>query len=182
MKTLAENPPMLSPAGRGLGEFSGRWWVAHTKSRFEKAFAWDLERLGINYFLPMIMRTRIVAGKKRKVLLPLFPSYVFFCGDAEARYNALVTDRLCQAIEVHDQAGLIDELCHLEKALASKADLDPYPFAAIGHRCRVRSGPFLGLEGVVVSRNGVARLVLGISILGQGAVLEIDTDLLEPVD
>ena len=182
MKALSENPPMLSPGLCEVRELAGTWWVAHTKSRFEKAFAFDLERLGIGYFLPMVRKTRIAGGKRRQVMLPLFPSYVFFCGDVDARYNALLTDRLCQTIEVHDQEGLVNELSALEKALAGKADLDPYPFAAVGTRCRIRSGPFMGLEGVVVSRNGVARLVLGVSILGQGAVLEIDTDLLEPTD
>jgi len=182
MLSLAENPPMLPPEVESVTQMCGRWWVAHTKSRFEKAFAWDLSRLGIGYFLPMIQRVRICGGKKRKVLAPLFPSYVFLCGSDEDRYTAMTTNRLCQTLEVRDQGQLVSELAAIGKALAGRAVLDPYPFAAVGNRCRVTSGPFEGLEGVVVQRNGVSRLVLGVSILGQGALLELDTALLERVD
>jgi hypothetical protein len=40
----------------------------------------------------------------------------------------------------------------------------------------------VGLEGTIVSRAKMTRLVLSISALGQGASLEIDADLLEPID
>jgi len=40
----------------------------------------------------------------------------------------------------------------------------------------------LGIEGVVTERKDAkARMVLDVSILGQGAVVEIDSDLLEPM-
>jgi len=182
MLKMSENPPCVSPAAESLGVFTGRWWVAHTKARFEKAFAWDLVHRGIAYFLPLIQRVRMSGGRKRRVLMPLFASYVFFCGSEEDRYRAMATNRLCKTIAVSDQAGLVGELTAIERALAGKAQLDPYPFAAVGQRCRIAAGPFRGLEGVVVQRTKPARLVLGISILGQGAVMEIDADMLEPVD
>lgn len=182
MLKLSENPPMLHPAEADVCALAGRWWVGHTKARFEKAFAWDLLRRDMSYFLPLIERVRVTAGKKRRVLMPVFPSYVFFCGADEDRVAALTTNRLCQAIEVVDQQKLVSELAAIERALAGQAELDRYPFAAEGNRCRVTAGPFEGIEGVVVKRAGTARLVLQVSILGQGASMEIDTDLLEPVD
>ena len=182
MLKISENPPVLPPGVETLADLPGRWWVGHTKSRFEKAFAWDLLRQGIGYFLPMIERVRVSGGKKRRVMAPLFPSYVFFCGSDEDRYQAMTTNRLCQALEVLDQTTAVRELAAVEKALAGKAELDPYPFAAIGERCRIIAGPFTGLEGVVVQRNGMARLVLEVSMLGQGAALEIEASLLEAAD
>ncbi|MHC4295380.1 MAG: transcription termination/antitermination protein NusG [Planctomycetota bacterium] len=172
----------MSPGAETLRDLTGRWWVAHTKSRFEKAFAWDLMNRGIGHFLPLIERTSISGARKRRRLVPLFPSYVFFCGGQADRYAALRTNRLCQVLKVADQQRLIEELLAIEKALAGKAELDPCPFAAVGKRCRVKAGPFQGLEGLVVTRNKVARLVLQVSILGQGAAIELDTDLLEEVN
>ena len=178
----AENPPTLPPGVASIEGLRGRWWVAHTKARFEKAFAWDLLRRGIGYFLPMIERVRISGGRKRRAMAPLFPSYVFVCGADDSRYEAMTTNRLCQTLDVHDQETLVRELVAIERALAGKAELDPYPFAAVGRRCRITAGPFVGLEGVVVQRNCTARLVLEVGMLGQGAALEVDADLLEPVD
>lgn len=182
MLKLADNPPMLGLDEAPLDQWLGTWWVAHTKSRFEKAFAWDLRGAGVPYYLPLYQRLTVSGGRKRKVLAPLFPGYVFFCGSADDRYTAMTTNRLCQTIDVPDQAQLRQELADLQKALEAKAGIDPYPHAAVGRRCRVRCGPFQGLEGVVIQRNGVARLVLEVSILGQGAALEVDTDLVDPAD
>ena len=45
-------------------------------------------------------------------LMPLFPSYVFFSGDADARYRALATGRLCQVIRVADHGIGIEPKHH----------------------------------------------------------------------
>lgn len=179
----SDNPPIIYPED-ALGEAQhGQWWVGHTKSRFEKAFAWEMHKRQVPFFLPMVERVTISGGKKRRVMQPLFPGYVFFQGTGETRYEALLTDRLCQVIEVPQQQLLLDELRSLNIVLGQKATLDLFPFAAVGRRCRVRGGPFEGAEGIVVAREDAkARFVLQISILGQGASLEIDGDLLEPAD
>ena len=181
MMKLSDNPPILSPGVDSLTELSGRWWVAHTKARFEKAFAWELHRRDIGYFLPMTERIRVYGGKKQPVMLPLFTSYVFFCGSEKNRYIAMTTNRLCQTIEVKDQQTIIKELAAIEKALAAKVRLDPYPSAAVGQRFRITGGSLKDMEGIVIKRTQKARFVLQVDILGQGTVMEIDADLLEPV-
>jgi transcription antitermination factor NusG len=45
----------------------------------------------------------------------------------------------------------------------------------------VIAGPLLGLEGIVVETRGDTRLVLQIDMLGQAASVEIDVDMIEPV-
>jgi transcription antitermination factor NusG len=57
--------------------------------------------------------------------------------------------------------------------------LDPYPSIAVGTHCRIVRGPLQGIEGVVIRRDGVTRLILQIRILGQGASLEIGPENLE---
>ena len=182
MLKLSENPSMLPAGVKSVRQLSGRWRVGHTKSRFEKAFVRDLARCGIGYFLPMVQRVRASGGRKRHVLVPLFSSYVFFCSSREQRYTAMTTNRLCQTIEVPDQETLMAELTAIEKALQSGVELDPYPRLAKGRRCRVSAGALQGTEGVVLRRGKPARIVLQVGILGQGAIVEIDADLLEPID
>lgn len=182
MLKLSDNPPMRSPRASASFEVPGTWYIAHTKARFEKAFAWDLYDRDIDYFLPLLQKTTITSGKRRKVMKPLFPSYVFFCGDADARYRALLTDRLCQVIPVSDQAQLINELSSIDRALAGSGELDLYPMPAIGTRCRVNAGPLLGIEGIVVEQRERVRMVLQVSMLGRGASLEIEADMLESLE
>ena len=183
MLKLSENPAILTPEVDSLTELSGTWWAAYTKPRFEKAFAWDLFSHGIGYFLPMREKIIFSGARKRRLMVPLFASYVFFCGTEADRYTALTTNRLSQTIDVVDQDGLIKELTSIEKALLSKAIIDQYPRLPIGSRCRIVSGPMMGIEGVIIERKDAkARMVLEVTILGQGVVVEIDADLLEPID
>jgi transcription antitermination factor NusG len=181
MLKLSENPAILTPGVESLADLAGAWWIAHTKARFEKVFARDMLSCGIGYFLPMRERVIFSGGRKRHAMMPLFTSYVFFCGEEEERYKAMATNRLCQTIEVFDQDRLVRELTRIEKALISKAVIDHYPHLPVGSRCRITSGPMMGAEGVVIERNHAkARMVLEVTILGQGALVEVDADLLEP--
>lgn len=181
MLRLEDNPPVLAPWAGALADLRGRWWVAHTKARNEKAFAWDLHDRGIGYFLPLYERVYVSGGRRRRVLLPLFTSYVFFCGDEEDRYTAFTTNRICQAIPVKEQPLFVRELAAVHQALNHRRDLQPYPTIARGRVCRVVSGPFKGLEGPVVYVGKKAKIFLQVSVIAQGALLEVDARLLEPV-
>lgn len=183
MLKLTDNPPMGTYIGsKSITESPGTWWVAHTKARFEKAFAWDLVNRQIGYFLPMVQRTRISGGRKRHVMLPLFSSYVFICGDESIVHQAKMTNRLCQIINVPDQKTLIDELATIENALTGDAEVGLSPRPAMGKRCRIVNGALKGLEGAIVQRDRLVQIVLQVSILGQSALVEIEPDRVEMVE
>ncbi len=102
--------------------------------------------------------------------------------DSKMPINQLATTAIQQprtlVVRPFDRANV----AAIEKALAGKAQLDRYPSLAVGRRCRIKAGAFRGLEGIVVRRNKLTRIVLQVSILGQGAAMEIDGDLLEVLD
>ena len=182
MLKLEDNPPILFPETTEISEISGKWRVARTKSRNEKALAHALLRWNIPYFLPLIEKVTRRQGRSQKTLLPLFGGYLFFCGDQDDRQKALTTNRIAQVIEVVDQSVLIRDLTQIQKALSQGARLDPCPHLKSGMRCRVTSGVFAGLEGILVRKKNLSKLLLNIEMLGQAASLEIDSDLLEPAE
>jgi hypothetical protein len=179
MLALAENPPIMPETVSSLTDLQGPWWVAHTKSRFEKAFAWDLLSRGIGFFLPMSPRITFSGGRKRKGMTPLFPSYVFFCGNESIRWQALATNRLCRVLPAPQQEKLVRELEQIRIVLQSGQPLELYPTMPVGTRCRVTAGPFKGMVGVVADQSKPSRLVLSVDVLAKGASLCIDTELLE---
>lgn len=182
MLSIADNPPALTPDVRSLTELNGEWWIAHTKAKHERQLVRHLLGCGVGYYLPLLERVSISSGKKRWSMTPMFPGYVFFCGDVEAKYAAFSSGCLCQVIDVKEQGRLVGELREIERAIAGHATLELYRFAAVGRRCRVTGGPLAGVEGVVVRWAPRSRLVLQVSMLGHGASLEIEADLLEPVE
>ncbi len=156
--------------------------VLHTKSRQEKAVSRFLTAAGAEHYLPLIERVTMVRGRKLRSQVPLFPGYVFLSGELEDGYAAISTKRVCNVIHVSDQARLRRELLQIHEALDRGAELYHCPFAVVGTRCRVTKGPFEGIEGEVTSKLGANRLALQIHTLGRGASLEIDADLLEPLE
>jgi transcription antitermination factor NusG len=179
---LSDNPAMIWPEGKTLREFTGQWWVAHTKSRNEKALAGDLADKGINYFLPMSWKVKKTRGRTIKSLLPIFGGYLFFCGDERQRVETLKTKRVANLIDVRDQQRLVEELSQLERAIAGGANLSPHDYIKVGQRCKVIGGALAGLSGIVVKTRNETRLVLQIDMLGQAASVEIGTDMIEAID
>ena len=172
---------MIWPAESSIKDFQGTWWVAHTKSRNEKALAWQMQKKNISYFLPL---TEKVYKKSRRVfrsMLPLFGGYIFFCGTESDRLEVLKTNRAAGLLEVKDQQHLITELLPIEKALTSGINLAPYAYIKAGQRCKVIAGALMGIEGLVASDQNKTRLILQVDILGKATCLEIDSTLLEVV-
>ena len=180
--SVSENPPILWPEVESIRDLTGTWWVAHTKSRNEKALAHDLISRDISYFLPMSWKVRRKSRRTIKSLLPLFGGYLFFCGDENQRTELLRTDRVANLIEVIDQQKLLDELVQIERVLHTGAPLVPHRYIKIGQKCRVIAGPLMGLQGIVVTTKNATRLVLQVDMLGQAASVEIDIDMIGLVD
>lgn len=134
----------------------------------------------VQHYLPLIQRVTVRGRHKEVSRVPLFPGYVFLAGEIEDGYGAMATKRVCQIIPIHDQCRFVQEISSIRHALEQGGTLELYPFAAVGRRCRVRKGPFRGIEGMVIERIKPTRLILHVDILGRGAALEVDADLLEP--
>lgn len=175
-----ENPPVIWPPDKSIENFQGTWWVAHTKSRNEKALAWQMQKKNISYFLPMVEKVYKKSRRVFRSMLPLFGGYVFFCsGNETQRLEVLKTNRVAGLLEVKDQQKLVADLLPIEKALASGADLAPYNYIKAGQRCKVIAGSLMGIEGLVSSDQNKTRLILQVDILGKATCLEIDSSLLE---
>jgi len=178
----SENPPAIWPAEESISDFEGTWWVAHTKSRNEKALAWQMQQKDISYFLPMHWKVSRKGRRTLRSLLPLFAGYVFFCGSEDDRVEVLRTNRVANIIPVPDQVGLVKDLAPIERLMLEGADLKPHKYIEAGRKCRVIAGPLMGTEGVVSRTSRQTRLVLQVEMLGQATSVEIEGDLLELID
>ena len=174
-QTHSYDPPAIQSC-------TGLWYVLHTRARNEKATAADLTRLGIQNFLPLIRYRRLYGGKRRRVEIPLFPGYLFMCGERVDREAALRTNRVAQILDVADQVKIRSDLEQVRRVVTSEETVDFYPKLRRGTRCRVVSGTLQGLEGVVIRRKGPWRVFVGVDFLGQSAELEIDPTLLSIID
>lgn len=159
-----------------------QWWVLHTRSRHEKTIAAALAKHRIPHYLPLVRTQRTHGSRRVSVELPLFPGYLFLGGGPDERDVAWRTKGVAQILRVDDQAKLRKELDDIRRAVESGLPVDLYPALRKGCRCRIRSGPLRGVEGVVVRRRSTSRMHIEATVLGQSAVIEIDAAILESIE
>lgn len=179
MLSLKENPPQRPATYESVADITGDWYIAHVKSRNEKALAHDLGKMGIDYYLPLQERETYSGGRRRHNMYPLFTSYMFFAGNGESRYDALTTKRVVNVIPVIERDTFVQELRAIELALAQGDALELHTTLPIGRRVEVTKGPFMGTTGIVTGNRPWTGITLIISVLGVGAELKINGDFLE---
>jgi transcriptional antiterminator RfaH len=157
------------------------WWAVYTKARQEKAMARELYAQQVPFYLPLVTRTLMVRGRRVESLLPLFTGYIFLYIDDEERLKALKTNRTSQFIPAPAGEKLSAELRHVQRLIDSKAPLTVEHRLFPGTRVRVKSGPFMGVEGVVEEQRGKSRLIVEVAFLQQSVSVQIDELLVEPV-
>ncbi len=157
------------------------WWVAHTRSRQEKALARTLHPLGVPFYLPQWEKSASRAGRTRSSFLPLFPGYVFFRGGAAERQAALRSNLLVRVLEVQDQQELGRELGQLRALQAAGHSLVPLAVLRPGDHVRILDGPFRGHDGIVLRGEAKPRLVVSITMLRQAVAVEVDRGAVAPL-
>ena len=135
----------------------------------------------VGFYLPLVKRKSLTRGRTRVSRIPLFPGYVFIHGNDEDRLQVLKTNRVLTVQHVRDGEQLREDLLRLAELIALDAPLLPEARLVEGNRVRVKAGPFRDKEGVVIRRNGKTRLLVAVNYLQQGASLEVDDCLLEPL-
>ena len=176
-------PENLFEEGMAGAEDAGMWWALYTLPRREKDLMRRLARMEIPFYGPMVKRrSQSPAGRSRTSYVPLFPGYVFLYGSEEQRYKSLTTNCVSRCLEVSDGHQLVQDLRQIHQLISSDAPLTPEARLEAGMRIRVRSGPLAGLEGVVIKRRGMQRLLVIVHFLQQGASVQLEDYQVERID
>ena len=62
-----------------------------------------------------------------------------------------------------------------------RSGVEPHPFLKVGERVRVTRGSLTGVEGILVRKKNLYRLVLSVDMLAQSVGVEVDASDVEPV-
>src|SRR5258706_5090168 len=168
---------------QGLGD-KLQWHALYTRHQHEKPIARMLSSKGHEVFLPLYAVARRWQDRSKHLSLPLFPRYVFIRGGRDPQVQILGTPG---GFNVGGWAGHPAAIPESQiESIRQMADgsrrLEPHPYPVSGDRVRVRSGTLQGLEGILVRRKNISRLVVSLEMLGRSAAVEIDASCLEMVD
>jgi transcription antitermination factor NusG len=159
------------------------WWALYTRHQHEKSVAEMLSAKGFEVFLPLYTSMRRWKDRKKILSLPLFPCYVFVRGGLNRRLQVVSTPGVHMILFYGERVAIIpeDEIQAIRKTVEGDFSVEPHPFLKCGERVRVMRGSLEGVEGVLVRKKNLFRLVLSVAMLAQSVSVEIDASDVVPV-
>jgi len=160
------------------------WYALYTRHQHEKMVDQVLTNKGFNTFLPLYATKHNWKDRTKALSLPLFPCYVFLKGGIERRLQILTTPGIYGLVSSAGQPSAIPdlEIEAIRRVIESGARVEAHPYLKCGNRVRVKCGPLTGIEGILVRKKNISRLVLSVEILGTAAAIEIAALQVEAVN
>ena len=170
-------------ASDGSMDSESFWWALYTRHQHEKVIAQILTTKGFEVFLPIFESIRRWKDRNKILSLPLFPCYVFVRGGLSRRSLVVTTPGVHMILYNGERIAVIPEaeIEAIRRAVEGPFRVEPHPFLRCGERVRVTRGSLEGVEGVLVRKKGLYRLILSVDMLAQSVAVEIDASDVEPV-
>jgi transcription antitermination factor NusG len=163
--------------------FESPWYAIYTRHQHEKTVAQILTSKGFDTFLPLYTTTHKWKDRTKALSLPLFPCYVFLKGGIERRLQIITTPGIYGLVSSAGEPAAIPniEIEAIRRVVESGARVEAHPYLKCGNRVRVKCGPLAGIEGILVRKKNISRLVLSVEILGTAAAIEVAAFQVEAV-
>jgi transcription antitermination factor NusG len=157
------------------------WYALYTRHQHEKTVVQILTIKGFETLLPLYQTARRWRDRTKLLSLPLFPCYVFLKGGLERRLDIMTTPGIHALVSSAGQPAAIpaSEIDAIRRAVESGARVEPHPLLRCGEWVRVKAGPLAGVQGILVRKKNIYRLVLAVEMLGKAAAVEVDAFLVE---
>jgi transcriptional antiterminator NusG len=160
------------------------WYAVYTVVRHEKAADSALKQKQIETFLPLREITSQWKDRKKRVLLPLFPGYLFVNTTLDYKLNILNTPGIVRILGISGTPAPIpeDQIDSIRKLLESKVPFDPHPYLKEGEMVIVTHGPLQGIVGRILERRGLNKLILSVDLIKRAISVEVDIGMVEPIE
>ncbi|MGB2621936.1 MAG: UpxY family transcription antiterminator [Candidatus Acidiferrum sp.] len=160
------------------------WYAVYTRHQHEKMVDQVLTNKGFSTFLPLYAATHRWKDRTKALSLPLFPCYVFLKGGIERRLQINTTPGIYGLVSSAGQPAAIPEfeIEAIRRVVESGVRVEAHPFLKCGNWVRVKCGPLAGVEGILVRKKNISRLVLSVEILGTSAAIEVAAFQVEAVN
>ncbi len=166
-------------------QFIYRWYVLHTRSRFENVVHEGLLKKSFDVFLPRVQVRSKRRDRRQLIHVPLFPGYIFVNSDLNP-YRQLEIVKTAGVVRLvgntHGPLPVDEQtVASLKIMVQSEQEIRTGRRLSRGEEVMVAAGPLAGVVGTFVRYRGQDRVVVHIQALGQYAAVEVDTADVEPV-
>ena len=161
------------------------WYAVRTRSRHEKLVARQLEKQGIQAFLPVVTKINQWSDRRKQVEEPLFSGYAFVRLDHSSvdRVRVLQTQGVVNFVGVQGAGVAIpdQEIDNISTLLASKVSYQERPYLHVGQRVKVVGGALDGLEGILTAENTDRSVVISIGLIQRSLSVRVAGYNVEPL-
>jgi len=156
------------------------WHVCYIKQKSEKIVQKKIEELHIEAFLPLVKHVKLYKTSKKIVFLPLFPGYIFVRIEPGYRHQITAISEVYRFIKFRDEYAKVanEEIENLQLLVENIKDYREIQLEAIfqqGKNVEVTDGPFQGMKGKMIKRNGRRRIIIEMDAIKQYISVEIDS-------
>jgi transcription antitermination factor NusG len=161
----------------------GKYWhVVYTRSRAEKKVFAELNRKGVECFLPLQKKLRQWKDRKKWVEMPLMTGYCFVFISRKEYDEVLHTDNVVCYITFEGKAAVIpaiqiDALKQMMKQNDFAVEVSQENFEP-GKKVEVIEGPLIGLRGELIETRGKNKFILRFSQINNTFSVEIPAEKL----
>ncbi len=161
------------------------WYAIYTRSKAEKKVLIELEFLEIESYLPLITRYRQWSDRKKKVVEPLFRSYIFVHVHESLLYTVRNVPNVARFVSFEGKPSVVPEeqINAIRYFLDEQDDHEDIDHSLIqeGQLVRIKQGQMEGLIGRMIRYRNKYRLMVQIEAVGQMISLNIPRSKVEPI-
>ena len=152
--------------------------MAYTRSRHEKKIAAQLSEANIVHFLPTVKQLNNWHDRKKQVVKPLFPSYIFIYLNSQGNYyEALNTNGVLYFIKQGKEISTISEevinSIRFLTSFESGIEVTAQKFQP-GQMVTIQQGVFAGLSCEVVEHCGKSNILVRVNLLQRNVLLNLE--------
>ena len=158
-----------------------RWFAVYTRANHERRVSEQLTERGVEIFLPQYETVHKWKDRHVRLQLPLFPGYVFVHMALQNRLQVLQVPGVAWLVSFAGKPVAVpeEEFTKIRTFLIHGLRAEPHPYLKTGRRVRVCSGPFEGMEGIILRRKNRSRLVISLELIQRSMAVDLEeADLL----
>jgi len=169
-----------------MNQDSAKWYAIHTRSRFEQKVYDGMCGKSIEVFLPRVQVMSRRKDRRKKILVPLLPGYIFVNTDLnpEGYWDIIKTVGVVRIVGFRGKPvpAREEEISSLMILDGTDRTVQNKAFMKRGDMVMVMEGPLKGLVGFYLHPKGQdEKVVVSIELLNRSLAVEIEDWALEKI-
>ena len=158
------------------------WYAVNTRSRHEDKAYTLLVQKSILAFLPRIEVWSKRIDRRKKIMVPMFPGYLFVelpNLDNQTKLDVLKTFGVVRILGKSKNSEPIpvpdDKIDAIRRIVQSRVEVQQFQYPKVGEPARIIDGPFKGIEGSVISTDYENELfVISIELMQRSVAIKLE--------